>query len=287
MKSMTGYGSARAAEAGITVEVEIKSWNHKGLDLQIRLPESLAESEPRFRQELAAVAVRGKVVVNIRARGETTRELRFNQKLLAATIAAFEEATGARPSLTLSDVLAIPNAIETVEAAEDMARLVFPAFSEAVAAWDKSRIVEGEKLLGVIVEQFDLLETVVVSIERRNVSAAAELKARLEARIGELLSDAAVGVLDENRLELEVAILAEKSDVKEEIVRLRAHLAAARKLISESGRAIGAELGFILQECLRETNTVGSKTQDLETIRAVILGKTAVDRIKELAANVI
>ncbi len=299
MRSMTGFGGKKHTEGGISVEVELKSWNHKGLDVQMKLPESFARLDASLRDLASKKAGRGKVFCTVRVRGNFSGEVILNDTLITGVVAPFRrlcEKNGLPASVSLSDLMDIPGAVEIVEGeTEPVEALIRSTIENALEEWDRSRLVEGERLQIAIRDQVASLESAVAIIEKRNETAPAEQKARMKTRVAELIAEHAptatgeTGV-DEKRLELELALLAEKSDVKEEIVRLHTHIRAARKLIDQAGaaaRAVGAELGFILQELLRETNTVGSKTQDIETIGAVIAGKTAIDRIKELAANVV
>lgn len=289
---MTGFGRYGAEAEGLSIDIEIKSWNNKGCDVQMRLPEMLSAQEPAFRDLIARKAIRGKVSASLKVRGELVSEFRFNDALINSVISSFKEAAlkaGISPTVSLSDIFAIPSAVEAVESKNDSIELLArQGLTEALLQWDQSRLVEGAKLSEAIDEQIGVLKAVIETIEERNITAVKEQQNRLRTRVLELVSHADVTV-DEKRLELEIAMLAEKCDVKEEIVRLKSHLEAAIKLVRKKDdpvTPIGSEISFILQELLRETNTVGSKSQDLDTVKVVILGKTAIDRLKELAANV-
>lgn len=298
MKSMTGFGGHRASDDGVTVEVELKSWNHKGLDVQLKLPDSFARLDPSLRDLVSRRTGRGKVFCTVRVRGNFSGEVILNETLIAGLAAPFRrlcEKHGLPGSVNLADLMEIPGAVEIVESpAEPVEALIRSTIEAALSEWDHSRGVEGQRLQAAIRDQVSALVTAVDVIEDRNITAVVEQKARLKTRVAELIAEHGSGGegadVNEKRLELELALLAEKCDVKEEIIRLRAHIASTHKLVEEtapSGKAVGAELGFVLQELLRETNTVGSKTQDIETIAAVIAAKTAIDRIKELSANVV
>lgn len=305
IRSMTGFGRAHASGERITAEVEIKSWNHKGYDAQLRLPDAYAHLEAGRREQLASRAGRGKVTVALRLRGEVPgREILLHESLIRSVFEPYRrvaESLGFTPQLSAGDVAQIPGALEVVEtAAGPVEIIIVSAFTEALESWDRSRLVEGERLADAIREQVERLTEAAALIRIRNTVAPAERAARLRGRVHELMEHMEASV-EEKRLELEIALLAERSDVQEEIIRLESHLATLRKLIGAPRSqtadalgiapapvsAIGAEIGFLLQELLRETNTTGSKSPDLETIKAVISAKTAIDRIKEIAANVV
>lgn len=291
MNSMTGFGARVVEFEDTRIEAEIKSWNHKGLDVGFKLSEALSSFEPALREMVAKRATRGKLFVSLRLRGVIAGTFRFNEELLTSVVTPFKEAAarfGITPSISLGDLLAIPGAIENVEKSDEVLRKhSIEALEGALAEWERSRQVEGQTLLAALKDQVDLLNRSTVTFEARNKTAAVDAKARTKARVLELI-EASKASVDEKRLEMELALLAERCDVEEEIVRIRAHVESLLKLIESSrdGRGVGAELGFVLQELLRETNTIGSKSQDIEMVKAVISGKTAIDRMKELAANV-
>lgn len=298
VRSMTGFGRSSASGEGCGVEVEIKSWNAKGFDAQIRLPDAYVHLEAPLREELAGRAARGKIIAAIRLRGDLPgREIVFHEPLVKAVFLPYREIArqlGVEPRLSAGDLLHLPGAVEIHETAQGaIEELIRGAFRDAVAAWDASRLREGARMEEAIREQAEALSRAALAIKNRQDAAPLERAARMRARVAELVQHLSAGAHDEKRLELEIALLAEKSDVKEELVRLEAHLASLQKLLGggkptgPKPRPIGAELGFVLQELLRETNTTGSKTADIETVKAVIAAKTAIDRIKEIAANVV
>ncbi len=303
IRSMTGYGRSSASGDGLSAEVEIKSWNHKGFDASIKLPDAYAHLEAPLREELSARAGRGKVIVGIRLRGEMPgREIVFHEPLVRAVFEPYQriaQQLGVSPVLSAGDLLSLPGAVEIMETAQGaVEERMRAAFRTAIEAWDETRVREGERMAAAIREQVEQLAAAAGVIRARQAVAPAERAARLRARVQELCEFLPTGP-DEKRLELEIALLAEKADVQEEIIRFEAHLASLRKLIGGGGagaakaagsskpKPVGPELGFVLQELLRETNTTGSKTPDIETVKAVITAKTAIDRIKEIAANVV
>lgn len=298
LTSMTGFGRASSAGAGVVIEVEIKSWNHKGFDAQIRLPDAYAHLEAPVREELAGRAGRGKILLAVRIRGEVPgREVVFHEPLVRAVFEPYQRLAaqlGVPPVLTAGDLLELPGAVEIVETAQDaVGERIRATIREAIAAWDETRRREGERMADAMREQAGKLDKAAEVIRARAAVTPKERAARLRTRVADLVAHVPSGV-DEKRLELEISLLAEKSDIQEEIVRFAAHLARLHKLLesakgdsADRTQPVGAELGFLLQELLREMNTTGSKTSDLETVKAVIAAKTAIERIKELAANVV
>ncbi len=295
MRSMTGYGIHRSSSAGVSLEIEIRSWNHKGFDVQFRIPDSYSFLELSLRDRLARAALRGKVSCAVRLRGEIPgREVRYHEALITGVLAPFKrlaETAGVAPQVTLSDLIEIPGALEVTENPSDaISERIRAGFDEALAAWDATRVTEGARMSEAIREQAEALKSAAARIEARCGTAVLEQKQKIRARIVELLEGAAAE-RDEKRIEMEAALLAEKGDIKEEQVRLKALLARLERLArpAAAGPAVqvGPEVQFVLQELLRETNTTGSKSQDLEIIQSVIEAKTAIDRMKELSANVV
>jgi len=192
--------------------------------------------------------------------------------------------------LSVGDLMNVPGAIEVIEeASETVEAEILAVFEDAVRLWDVARAREGARLGDAMRPEQEAIAAAVESIEGRWGAAVAEHQARLRQRVAELVSSTG-GALDEKRLELEIALLAEKSDVREELVRLRSHLVTVRQLLDPQARdrgPQGPELGFLLQELLREANTVASKVQDVPIVQAVIGVKKSIDRIREMAANVV
>lgn len=289
MKSMTGYGKASLDADGVGIECEIKSWNHKGFDTILRIPENHARLELNLRDRLARHAGRGKVSCQIRIRGGATGgKVLLNEALAAELLASFRDLAARHdlPSaVSLGDLLAVPGMIEIDEPENDATeRRLVETVESAIRAWDESRRAEGARLLAALRDAAAALKESVAAIEERRRPAVAEQMERLRGRVRELAAEIQ---LDEKRLELEIALLGEKADVKEEMIRIAAHFEALDRLLGAGDAPVGAELGFLLQELLRETNTIGSKTQDTAITRAVIAAKTAIDRLKEISANAV
>jgi uncharacterized protein (TIGR00255 family) len=286
---MTGYGKANLDADGVGIECEIKSWNHKGFDALLRIPENYARLEMSLRDRLARHAGRGKVSCHLRLRGASNgRKVLLNETLVAELLASFR-ALATRHDLpsdvSLGDLLAVPGMIEIADQEDDATeRRLLETVETAIRTWDESRRTEGTRLREALLDAAEALKKTVTAIEERRRPAVAEQMERLRGRVRELAAEIP---LDEKRLELEIALLGEKADVKEEMIRIAAHLESLDRLLSANDAPVGTELGFLLQELLRETNTIGSKTQDTAITRSVIAAKTSIDRLKEISANAV
>lgn len=300
IRSMTGYGTSRSDLRSGSVSAEVKSWNHKGLDLQFRLPAAYLHLETPLRARVSPIAGRGKVTVTVVVRGNLLdHDIRINEPMIESVMAAVGRVAKslALPiSFSTQDAFAIPGAIEIEERpSTDTGAAIEDTIAAAVAAWDQSRIREGGDLHNALTGELDALDTAARDIEAAVALSADTRRDRWRAKIAELIAGNE-GKIDQSRIELELAMMAERADVREEIVRLYAHLNAARKLIGDIAGAgsgetnamtCGAEFGFLLQELLREANTISSKSQDLGIVQAVLAAKKAIDRMKEQAANVV
>lgn len=291
MKSMTGFGRAHVETENRRVEVEIRSWNNKGFEAQIKLPAAYAHLESGLRETLSTTAQRGKVFALVTLYGKgLARDIRINEDLIAGVLEPVQKLAarlGLACNISVQDLLAVPGGLEVIEAPDGMVETdIRKTFADAIELWDATRRTEGERCKASMVEEIAALKKAAAFLDQRRPAALAEHQTRLKTRIAEIIA-ATGGAHDEKRLEMEIALLAEKSDVSEELVRLRAHIDRAEKLMASATKPAGAELLFVAQEMLRETNTVGSKTQDLLSIQSVIDAKRSIDRIREMAANVV
>ena len=287
---MTGFARCQGQHQGHDWVWEIKSVNNRGLDLRCRLGQGNDALEPELRRHLADHVTRGSISVGLVARrAAAAAPMRLNRAFLAdmaaETRALADELALAPPGLAA--LMALPGAIEPEAEQEDAVEArhaaMLAGFDDAVAALCKARREEGARLA-------DVLDALLVEIadgtEQAAASAEAQpgaLRARLEAQLGELAD--AVPALSEERFAQEVALLAAKADIREEIDRLGAHVAAARDLLAEGG-AIGRRLDFLCQEFNREANTLCSKSSDVALTAIGLDLKAAVDRLREQVQNV-
>jgi len=293
--SMTGFAARKGQGAGAAWHWEVRSVNGKGLDLRLRLPEWIDGLEPLVRAELSRRVQRGNVSLTLKlTRGAGAEPLRVNRAALASVLSALAEVTEAAAMRGLdlrapsaAEVLACRGVLDQAAADEDdtgplraalMADL--PPLLEAFAA---ARSAEGTALAGILAAQIDLIAAL-------TADAATEAALRRDA-MGQSLRDSLARVLanaagvDETRLAQELALMAVKADVTEELDRLTAHIAAARALLADPG-PVGRRFDFLTQEFNREANTLCSKAQSIALTRIGLDLKTVIDQMREQVQNV-
>ena len=290
--SMTGFARAEGHADGLSWVWELKSVNSKQLDLRFRLPPGFDALEIPLRTGLAQRLKRGAVSVTLSmSKAASGAGLRVNHTALAEIVKAVRELEGeieAAPP-RLDGLLALRGVLESAEEVEDDA-VRGRRQAALLAGWEKAlddlaamRLAEGERLQPVLEARLAEISDLVASAERSAAAQPAALKARLTELVGELLD--AVPSLPEERLAQEAALLVAKADVREELDRLTAHVAAARELIAEGG-AIGRRLDFLCQEFNREANTLCSKSADLQLTRIGLALKAAVEQLREQVQNI-
>ena len=290
MHSMTGFGRAEAETNGRKVTIELKAVNHRFLDINIRIPHTLGFAEELIRKTIKETLSRGRidVFVNYSALEGDTKAAKADVSLIKSYVSAARQAAkaaGLKGSLKLSDVLGIPDAIVIEEETQDeatQAGLVGEALNRALKALTNMRIREGKELKKSIMECLSSLEKSTKLIESKKDLVPKEYKEKLKTRISELLEDSDI---DETRFNTEVAYIADRADITEEIVRLGTHMSQFRSAISENN-AVGRKLDFMVQEMNRELNTIGSKSQDMGITNAVIEGKSIIEKIREQVQNI-
>jgi uncharacterized protein (TIGR00255 family) len=294
--SMTGFAARKGQGAGFGWAWDLRSVNGKGLDLRLRVPDWIDGLEAALRAELGRALGRGNVSLSLRVAregGDAEAAMRVNPAALAAVLRALGEvemaAMGAGVTLaqaTAADVLGVRGVMEAGAGDEDMGPLraaILADLPALLAEFNAMRAAEGAALQGVIAGQLDRIEAL-------TGEARIEAEARREAT-AEALRDALAKVLanadgvDEARLTQELAMIAVKNDVTEELDRLTAHVAAARALVAEGG-PVGRKFDFLMQEFMREANTLCSKAQALSLTRIGLDLKTVIDQMREQVQNV-
>lgn len=290
IKSMTGYGSGSAEAQGKIFTIEIKSVNNRYSDFNIKLPRIYSFLEDALRKRAASVINRGKVDIffNVESSDEEASNVKVNMGLAKGYLSALRslsEELGIQSNANAETFLRISD-IFTVEKddadSEEIASAVLSALDEALASYDKMRAAEGEKLKEDLNSHLDFIENATEKIENRSPEIVKEYQERLYARVRELLEDSTI---DDSRVLTEVAIFADRVNVNEETVRLRSHIAQFRKML-ENGGVVGRKLDFLIQEMNRETNTIGSKSNDLESSGIVIDIKAEIEKLREQIQNV-
>ena len=287
IKSMTGFGSADGAVGGARISVEIRSVNHRFFNPSVKLPSELSKWEADVRDAMRRGITRGHVTLSARVERTKLEDARIDEARFGAyieQIRRLQERFGLSGDVDAADVLRLPNVIASRdEETEGTAAELVAIVDRAVAALDQMRAAEGARLARYLDERLSIIEQAVERIGERAPTRLVEQRDRLRAAITELANGVA---LDDQRLAQEVAILADKLDVAEEISRFHSHFVAFRATIaSPSPEGVGKRLGFLLQELLREANTTGSKANDASMLQNVILIKEELERIREQVEN--
>ena len=290
IKSMTGYGRAVETVNGREFTVELRSVNNRYLDCSVRLPRILSFAEDAVKQAVKASISRGKVDVFITVRSEAGDEVQvtLNKSVLQSYLAAMHQMVdefGVKDDISVSAVSRLPEVfvIEKPQVDEDqlMADLM-SVVAKALEGYDAMRKAEGEALDRDLRSRGETILTLVSQVEAGNGKTVSDYRARLEAKIKEVLANTAI---DESRILTEAAIFADKVAVDEETVRLRSHLKQMNNMLSAGG-AVGRKLDFLLQEMNREANTIGSKCTDVHLARIVVDIKAELEKIREQTQNI-
>jgi len=287
---MTGFGRAEVEEDGRKLTVELKTVNHRFLDINIRIPRTLGFAEELIRKSIKGRLSRGRVDVfvnfsTLESDAKTaTADLGLMRSYLEAARHAASE-TGIQDDLQLSHMIRIPDMIVIQEASEDeerLSRIVQKASLQAIESLEGMRLREGESLKLNLLECLIALEDIRSRVDERKDEVVSEYAVKLRQRISELIANTEI---DEARFNTEVALMADRADVTEEIVRLGTHINEFRKVLGEKN-AVGRKLDFMVQEMNREMNTIGSKSQDYDITAAVIEGKSIIEKIREQVQNI-
>ena len=289
MLSMTGYGRASKEIDGRQMTIELKSVNHRFLDLSFRMPRNLMFLEDAARKAIGARLSRGHVDVFI-----TYRNLRTDARTVTVDRALFDayaraldglSGSGLKDDRSLMSVARLPDVLVVTEAEEDrdaVTALMLGTLDEALDQLIAMRRREGEAMKRDLNSKVDAIERMTGEIEARYPQTVDEYRARLRAAVKELLGDAEV---DETRLLMEVGVMADRSAIAEEVVRLGSHVAQLRKLF-EDDAPIGRRIDFIVQELNREVNTISSKSQDIPITQKAVDMKAEIEKLREQLQNV-
>jgi len=291
IKSMTGFGSAEGEVGGARISVEIRSVNHRFFNPSIKLPSELGKWEGDVREALRKGVARGHVTLFARIERREVEGARIDEAQFEAYVAQIrrlQERLSLGDAVDVGAVLRLPNVISSqdeapTEEATGTAAELMVIVERGVAALDLMRSAEGARLAQYLAERLSVIEQAVERIDARAPQRLVEQRDRLRLSIRELADGVA---LDDQRLAQEVAILADRLDVAEEVSRFHSHFAAFRAtLASPAADGVGKRLGFLLQELLREANTTGSKANDASMLQDVIVIKEELERIREQVEN--
>ena len=290
IKSMTGFGRCEVAENNRKFTVEIKSVNHRYLDVNIKMPKKLNFFESAIRAELKNYISRGKVdlFISYEDYTENHANIRYNRELAAEYrkyLRQMQEEFGLEDDIRVSTLSRYPEVFTMEEQNVDEGELwkeLRKAIQGAAESFVQTRVAEGERLREDLLQKQDGMLGLVDFIAERSPRIVQEYRQKLEERVKDLLGDAQV---DESRLLTEVTIFADKVCVDEELVRLRSHIETTKATLQEGG-SIGRKLDFIAQEMNREANTTLSKSNDLEVSNCAIELKTEIEKVREQIQNI-
>jgi uncharacterized protein (TIGR00255 family) len=292
LHSMTGYGRAHGARPGVSFVVELKSVNGRGLDMRVRLAPGFDALEPEVRRRIGKALTRGSLTVslNVDREGEGGRVV-VNHQALEAVLEGFKwlESRVDAEKPRLDGIMGLKGVLEQHETAlsadeeEAMNAAILAAFDEAIAALVSARAEEGARIAAILGDRVDEIAALTKAAELHPGRSRDAILARLRQQLAEL-SEASTG-LSEERLAQEAMLLATKADIREELDRLGAHIAAARALLA-SGGPVGRKLDFLSQEFNREANTLCSKSNDVALTAIGLDLKAVIDQLREQIQNI-
>jgi len=295
IKSMTGFASLTHEDESATIGVTVRAVNHRFLDIQLRIPQSLGEVEPRVRALLQKRLARGRVElqISVQLRTTATPTVELNEEFANALSAAIDRARErglVSGALTPGDLLRLPQAITVRDRTADadpqveaqIAASVEAAVEQALADLDAMRIREGGHLRTDLEARKDFLASLIERLAAAADEGRSSLEARLQERVDEISHDLPV---DEAMIAQEIVRTMQRSDISEEVTRFRAHLAHWDAL-TDADEPCGRKLDFLLQEMNREVNTIGSKADGLRVSELIINAKAELEKMREQVQNV-
>lgn len=291
IRSMTGFGQGESSSNGYQVSVELKTLNSRYLDTSIRTPQTLNHHEFDIKELIQAKLSRGKVhftaFVDKTDQGEP--KIRFDENMVreyGKMLKEVKELANITEPVKLSDILKFDELFKQYEADEKEIEIIWEstkvALNSALEQLNIMREQEGQELKKDLIKQINGIDQIVTTVTELSSNRAPEIREKLRARIDSLLAD---DKIDENRLETEIALLADKMDINEEVTRLRSHLKFFMEAL-ESGAPVGRRLNFLSQEINRELNTIGSKCNDSNISQHVVMGKEKLEQIREQVQNI-
>ena len=293
IKSMTGFGRSEYSDGKRNVTAEIRSVNHRYCDITVKMSRRYSFAEEKLKALVKAGAQRGKMELSINVENLTESDNLVQLNLPAArqyyeNLTLLKEEFGMKDEINLRMLATMPDvmkSVSNVDDEEEIYKALAAAVQGAVDKLNEMRAVEGQKLAEDILMRGGLIRSKVQEIEERAPLVAQVYTEKLRTRIQDLLGDAAAGISEE-RILLEAAVFADKSNITEELVRLDSHIIQLNDIISKSSGTDGKKLDFLVQEMNREANTIGSKANDLEITNAVLFLKSEIEKIREQVQNI-
>lgn len=291
IKSMTGFGRGESSSGGFQVTVEIKTLNSRYLDVSIRLPQSIQEYEFDIKEEIQKKLSRGKVHVNINVdkTDHLSPDITYNEELIKAymdMLTKVRNLAGIVEPIQLKDLLGFENIFESQEEDEEDIEIIWnstkDALDKSIVLLDEMRKKEGKELRNDLTELIEGISNIVETVKELSDKRAPEVREKLHTRINSMIQEEKI---DPERLEMEIALLVDKMDINEEIIRLQAHLKFFLEAL-DNDEPVGRRLNFLSQEINRELNTIGAKANDSTIAHHIVLGKEKLEKIREQVQNI-
>lgn len=286
--SMTGFGQGEAANAHSTVTVEVRSVNHRFLDIAFKLPRLLQNREPDIKELVRSKIARGRVSITISAessvsgRGVTINEALLEQYL--TQLRGFAKRHGLDERVSLDTLISLPEVVTTqeTEPGEDTVwPLVEKSLNQALDLCNRMRLEEGKALEKDLVDRMRLIDQTFAAIEKLAPAVAKRQVELMRKRVAQLAGDIAI---PEERIAAEIVMLSDRTDITEEVTRMRSHLAQFNTALKDGGE-VSKRLTYLLQEMHREASTMGSKASDTEVIQHVVVLKEETEKLREQVQN--
>ena len=290
IRSMTGYGKASLSVEGREYQVEIKSVNHRYLDINIKMPKTLGYLEETIKKQISEKIKRGKidVFITFENNSQEGKDVKINKELAKIYINQLRELAqeeNISSNIEVIDIAKFPDVL-TIKIEQEDEKIKSEILQVTKDATDKiieMKNIEGQKISQDLLARIENIENKIEEISKKSTGLIEEYVVKLEKRIKEILKTEEI---DKSRLAQEVVIYADKCSVEEEITRLKSHIYQFKNLIADNNETIGKKLDFIIQEMNRETNTIGSKANNLEITNGVIDIKTELEDIREQTQNI-
>lgn len=292
IKSMTGFGRGEYSDGKRNVIAEIKTVNHRYADISVKMPKRYSFAEEKIKSLIKEKVKRGKAEVSIIVENLTEEDTTVKLNTLVAgqyvnNLKELKEAYGLTGEIDIKLVATMPDvlkAVPDVENEDEAAAVIFEAVKMAVSNLDAMREVEGAKLADDLLMRGQLIRDIVKKIDARAPMVAREYTLKLQNRIKDLLGDQVD--IPEDRILVEAAVFADKANITEELVRLDSHMNQLKTIITASSEPVGKKLDFLVQEMNRESNTIGSKANDMEITSLMLETKSEIEKIREQVQNI-
>lgn len=292
IKSMTGFGKGESSDGKRNVVAEMKSVNHRYVDVHVKLPRRYSFLEEKIKKQVKETVKRGKIEISVQIENLTEEDMNINLNTLIAkqymkNINELKEMFHMEEEISLQYLASLPDVIKSmpdIENEEEIEKLAAKAIANAINSFDKMRIIEGEKLAEDLMMRGELIRNYLTSIEERAPMVSKLYADRLSDHIQELIGKNIE--IPTDRILVEAAVFADKSNITEEIVRLDSHIIQMGDIINNAKRSEGKKLDFLIQEMNRETNTIGSKANDIDITKHMLEIKSEVEKIREQVQNI-